>query len=108
MKLPFLSRCITREAPLFGTLVCVTLADIDIAVRSEGEVQRLPEQPSALGFIPNRTFSLHVDGLEEPRLGTEFHHGGSKLIGDPDIVLSVDSHAVRLDGYACAQALTNL
>src|SRR2546427_257263 len=35
-----------------GALVRVTLADIDIAILSESDHHRLPQQPLPLGFVP--------------------------------------------------------
>ena len=35
-----------------GALVRVPLADVDVAVRSEGDHHRLPEQPLSFGFVP--------------------------------------------------------
>src|SRR2546428_2475616 len=74
----------------------MTLADVDIATGSEGEVERLPEKPLSVGFIPIAPFSPHTEGYEELALGTEFHHGGAIRVADPDVVLCVDCHAVRL------------
>ena len=37
---------------IIGTFVRMTLANIDIAVLSEGDHHRLPQQPLAFGFIP--------------------------------------------------------
>ena len=48
----------------------MTHADINIAVRGKGEMQRLPQKPLALGFIPISSLSLHANGLEELPLGT--------------------------------------
>ena len=85
-----------RFVGVVGTLVRVTLADIDVAIRSESEVQRLPEQPLSLGFIPVAALPLHADRHQELSLGTEFHHRVAVLVADPDVVLRVDGHAVRL------------
>ena len=41
-----------RLVGVVGALVRVALADIDVAVRREREVQRLPEQPLSLRFVP--------------------------------------------------------
>src|ERR1700677_803417 len=74
----------------------MALADIDIAIRCEGEHQRLPQQPLPLGFIPVSPVSLYADGHEELTFGTELHYRGAVRVADPDIVLPVDCHAVRL------------
>src|SRR5438132_14270499 len=74
----------------------MTLADVDIATGSEGEVERLPEKPLSFGFIPIAPFSPDAERYQELALGTEFHHGGAVCVADPDIVLCVDCHAVRL------------
>src|SRR5579863_356541 len=74
----------------------MTLADVDIAIRSEGEIQRLPEKPLSLGFVPIPPVSPHADGPEQLPLGTDFLHGVTVRVADPDIVLGVDCQAVRL------------
>ena len=74
----------------------MTLADIDIAVRSEGDHHRLPQQPLSFGFIPIPPASPLADGQEQLALGTDLHHRGAVRGGDPDIVLGIDGHAVRL------------
>ena len=59
-------------------------------------MQRLPEQPLSPGFVPIASLSPDADGHQELSLGTEFHHGVAVLVADPDVVLCVDGHAVRL------------
>src|ERR1700730_7701794 len=74
----------------------MTLADIDIAVRSKCDHQRLPQKPLSVRFIPIPPVSSHANGHEKLALGTELHHRGAIRVADPDIVLGIDGHAVRL------------
>src|SRR5438067_121000 len=74
----------------------MTLADVNIAVLSEGDHHRLPQQPLSPGFIPISAASPHTDRHEKPPLWAELHHCGAVGVGDPDIVLCIDGHAVRL------------
>src|SRR6266851_3116079 len=74
----------------------MTLADIDITVRSEGDHHRLPEKPLRFGFIPIPPASPLADRQEKLALGAEFHHGGAIRGGNPDIVRGIDGHPVRL------------
>src|SRR5437867_1573205 len=74
----------------------MTLADVDIAVLSEGDHHGLPQQPLSLGFIPISPASPHTDGHEKLTHGAKLHHRGAIGVGNPDIVLCVDSHAMRL------------
>src|SRR6266849_363491 len=74
----------------------MTLADIDITVRSEGDHHRLPEKPLRFGFIPIPPASPLADRQETLALGTDFHHGGPIRGGNPDIVRGIDGHPVRL------------
>ena len=50
----------------------------------------------SLGFVPITPLVLHADGHQQFSLGTEFHHGVAVLVADPDVVLCVDGHSVRL------------
>ena len=74
----------------------MTFADVDVAIRSEGDHHRLPEKPLSFGFIPVSPASRRADGHEQLALGTDLHHGGAVRGGDPDVVLGIDGHAVRL------------
>src|SRR5712691_150390 len=74
----------------------MTLADIDVTVRSEGDHHRLPEKPLFFGFIPIPPASPLADCEEKLALGTDFHHGGAIRGGNPDIALGIDGHPVRL------------
>src|SRR5947207_91291 len=85
-----------REIDVIGALVRMTLEDIDIAIRSEIEHHRLPDEPLSLRFIPIAPFSPHSEGHEELSLGTYFLDCGAIRVADPDVVLCVDFHAVRL------------
>ena len=60
----------------------MTLADEDIAVRSEGHHHRLPEEPLSCRLIPVPPVALRTDGEEKLAFGTEFHHGGAVRGGD--------------------------
>ena len=88
MNLPYASRWMMRAAPMvlagspeidvIGALVGMALADIDIAVRREGEHHRLPQQPLALGFVPVAAMRLRTPMvLSNFALGTELHHGAA-------------------------------
>src|SRR6185295_10448116 len=72
---------------VIGAFVRMTFADVDIAIWSEGEVERLPEKPLPLGFIPVASFPFHAEGHEKFPLGTEFHHRRTVCIADPHVVL---------------------
>src|SRR5690242_16944430 len=74
----------------------MTLTDIDVAVRSEGKVQGLPKKSLSLGFIPVPPVPSHSDGHEQLPFGTYLFHCRTIRVADPDIVLRVDCHAVRL------------
>src|SRR5450631_2984492 len=74
----------------------MTLANIDVAVRSKGKVQGLPKKPLSLSFIPIPAVASHAECHEELSLGTYLLHRRAIRVADPDIVLGVDCHAVRL------------
>ena len=74
----------------------MTFADIDIAVLSESDHHWLPQQPLSLGFIPVSPVTPDADGHEKLTPGTELHHGGAIRVGDPNVVLCIDGHAMRL------------
>src|SRR5271163_389382 len=74
----------------------MTFTDINIAIRREGEVQRLPEKPLSFSFIPISPVSPDTKGHEKLALGTYLLHGGAIRVADPDVVLRVDGHTVGL------------
>ena len=89
------------------TLVGVTLPDVYVAVRSERHHHRLPQKPLSFRFIPIASASPLADRQNWLAVRTDFHHRGSGRRGDPDIVLGIDGHAVRLFLIA-EDVLTNL
>src|SRR5207244_10518188 len=74
----------------------MTLADLYIAILSEGDHYRLPQQPLSLRFIPISTAPPHTDSHKKLTSGAELHHRGAIRVRDPDIIFCVDGHAVRL------------
>ena len=72
------------------------LADIDVAVRREREMQRLPQEPLAPRLVPVAALSPDANRHQEPALRTELHHGVAVLVANPHVVLGVDGHPVRL------------
>src|SRR5689334_7845751 len=74
----------------------MTFADVDIAVLSKGDHQRLPQQSLSLRFIPIAAVSSNSDRHEKLTQRTELHRGGAIGVGNPNIVFSVNGHAVRL------------
>ena len=74
----------------------MALADVDVAVRRERDMQRLPEQPLSFGLVPVASLPANADRHQQLALGTDLHHGVAVLVADPDVVLGVDGHAVRL------------
>src|SRR5262245_60447634 len=74
----------------------MTFADVDVAVLSKGDHQRLPQQSLSLGLIPIAPVPSNSDRHEKLTLRTELHHSGAIRVGNPNIVVSVDGHAVRL------------
>src|SRR5215470_17686246 len=74
----------------------MTFADVDIAVLSKGDHQRLPQQSLSLGFIPISSVPPDAEPHENLTLRTELHHSAAIRVGNPNIVVSVQGHAVRL------------
>ena len=72
------------------------LGDIDVAVGGEGNHHGLPQQSLSRSFIPIASASRLADCEEQLALRTELHHRGAMRGRDPDVVLGIDRHAVRL------------
>ena len=77
-------------------LVPVPFADVDVPVRGERDHHRLPQKPLPFRFIPVSSSSPLAEPEEHLPIGTDFRDGRGAGGCDPDIVLSVDRHAVRL------------
>src|SRR6476659_56871 len=73
----------------------MALADVDIAVRAESDVQRLPEQALALRLVPIASLPANAERQQQLSLRADLHHRVAVLIADPDVVVCVDGHAVR-------------
>src|SRR4029450_2660013 len=73
-----------------------SLAYINVAIRSESEVEGLPEQTLPLGFIPIPALPPHPDRHQELSFGTALHPRVALLVADPDVALGIDGHAVSL------------
>ncbi len=84
-----------RLVDVVRALVRMTFADIDIAVRREREMQRLPEQPLSLRLVPIASLPADADRHQQFPLRAQLHHRVAVLVADPDVVLGVDRHAVR-------------
>src|SRR5687768_4304941 len=77
-------------------LVPMSFADVDVAVRREGDHHRLPQQPLPFRFIPVSAASALADPEQHLSFGTDFRDRRRPRGGDPDVVLGIDRHAVRL------------
>jgi hypothetical protein len=74
----------------------VPLADVRVTVPGKGDHHRLPEQPLPFCVVPVPSAASLAKGQEQLSLRAELHHRGARRGGDPDVVLGIDSHAVRL------------
>ena len=74
----------------------MTLADVEITVRSERDHHRLPQKPLSVGFIPISSASPFADRHQQLAGRADLHHRGAIRGGDPDVVVCIDGHAVRL------------
>jgi len=57
-----------------GTLVRVPLADVDVAVRREGDHHRLPQQSSSFGFVPVPSAPAFADGHDVVAAAVRYRH----------------------------------
>ena len=74
----------------------MSLADVDIAVGTEGDHHRLPQQPLTRGLVPIPPTATLPDRQEQLPLRTQLHHRGAMGGSDPDVVLGIDRHAMGL------------
>src|SRR5438067_812060 len=74
----------------------MTSTNINVAVLSESDHQRLPQQSLSLAFIPISPLASNADRHENLTMGTELHHCGAVGVRNPNIIPRVDGHAVRL------------
>src|SRR5205085_5933178 len=91
------TRGVPRIARLIvvGAFIAVALADVDVAVGTEGDRDRLPQQALPLALIPVAALAPGTDRLQHSALGADLHADRAAEVADPRIVLRVDVQAVR-------------
>src|SRR6188472_3445682 len=74
----------------------MSFTDVDVAIRSECHHHRLPQETLALAFVPVTPASRRAEGRQQLPIRTDLHHRRSIGGGNPDVVLGIDGHAMRL------------
>src|SRR6187401_391438 len=74
----------------------MSLADVDVAVGRKCDHHRLPEQPLTPRFVPITSAAALPERQQQLALRIDLHDRGGIRRGDPDVVVAIDRHAMRL------------
>ncbi len=79
-----------------GTFIRVSLADIDVAIATERDHHGLPKQALSFRFIPVPSSTALANRQQQLSIVTDLHHRRAVGRRNPDVVVCIDRHAVRL------------